>query len=324
MQFYTCSFLNIDHRTPSMSPIILTMFKNKQLYRYLVAFLLGASLSIAIFISIVEKKLINNNQKNFLGNQDRMVIDLSIADSKNDRIIATVDGKPVYLREAESELKLLNQNVNFGNLEPEVKKLLVEEIVAQKLILQAALKDGVQKEDDNLIKDFAIAEIKQKYLTKKAAQNVTEEKIKNQYNKLLKEIGNKDEFKIKHILAKNLKEANEASAYLSKYSFEEAAKKYSIDEQSAKNGGDIGYIVEGSSISEIDQQIKKLQLGQVSKPFESKLGWHIIKLEQKRKVVVAKYEDAKQKIKDALIEDAKKEYVKSLIENSKIEIIQKN
>lgn len=65
--------------------------------------------------------------------------------------------------------------------------------------------------------------------------------------------------------------------------FSELAKRYSQDPRSAAQGGEIGYIAKGQTFKEVEDQAFSLDAGQISQPFLSPAGWHILKVEEKRK-----------------------------------------
>ncbi|UCH45478.1 MAG: peptidyl-prolyl cis-trans isomerase, partial [Nitrospiraceae bacterium] len=62
--------------------------------------------------------------------------------------------------------------------------------------------------------------------------------------------------------------------------FAKLAKEFSED-SSRDFGGDLGYITRGSALKEIDDAAYTLKTGEVSKPFWSEAGLHIIKLEDR-------------------------------------------
>jgi len=65
-------------------------------------------------------------------------------------------------------------------------------------------------------------------------------------------------------------------------SMEELAKKYSESPEGA-SGGDLGYLSKGSTeIPALEERAFALAVGQVSEPFETRLGYHIIQVEEKR------------------------------------------
>jgi peptidyl-prolyl cis-trans isomerase D len=58
--------------------------------------------------------------------------------------------------------------------------------------------------------------------------------------------------------------------------FAEMAKEYS-DDKSAAEGGDIGWYSSGTMVPEFDRAVFSLKEGEVSEPFKTQFGWHIIK-----------------------------------------------
>ncbi len=61
-------------------------------------------------------------------------------------------------------------------------------------------------------------------------------------------------------------------------SFEEAARKYSEDRGSASNGGKLPRFSSGRIVPQFVAQIDKMNPGEISKPFQTIYGFHIIKL----------------------------------------------
>ncbi len=64
-------------------------------------------------------------------------------------------------------------------------------------------------------------------------------------------------------------------------SFEEMAKIYSED-GSRDQGGDLDWSKRGSMVPEFEAVVFKLKPGEISKPFESRFGYHIVKLVDRR------------------------------------------
>ncbi|HVC37226.1 MAG TPA: peptidylprolyl isomerase [Gammaproteobacteria bacterium] len=60
--------------------------------------------------------------------------------------------------------------------------------------------------------------------------------------------------------------------------FAKLAIKYSEDPSSASNGGDLGWLDPGATVPEFQSQMDKLQVGQISEPFKSQYGWHILQV----------------------------------------------
>ncbi|HWF86480.1 MAG TPA: peptidylprolyl isomerase, partial [Vicinamibacterales bacterium] len=82
--------------------------------------------------------------------------------------------------------------------------------------------------------------------------------------------------------------------------FAELAKKYSEDESSAKNGGDLDYFSRGRMVPEFDQVAFTLQPGQISDLVKTQFGYHIIKVVDKKAATTKSLADVRQQITDQL------------------------
>ena len=99
--------------------------------------------------------------------------------------------------------------------------------------------------------------------------------------------------------------------------FADLAKKYSKDEASASNGGDLGYFDLNEMVDEFSDAVKKLKVDEYTKePVKSSFGYHIIlKTGEKEK---PKLKDVKDKILETLREEKLNEdpglYYKTLVD----------
>ncbi len=64
-------------------------------------------------------------------------------------------------------------------------------------------------------------------------------------------------------------------------SFESLAKQFSTD-GSARNGGDLGWLYPGETVPEFERAMNALQPGQISEPFRSPFGMHIVQVVERR------------------------------------------
>lgn len=101
-----------------------------------------------------------------------------------------------------------------------------------------------------------------------------------------------DQVKVRHILLKpnEIRSAaqtrREAEALYSRLQngepFEALAKQYSDDPASGSEGGSLGWAQAGQMVPEFEQVMFNTQPGQTSVPFESRFGWHILQVEDRR------------------------------------------
>jgi len=145
---------------------------------------------------------------------------------------------------------------------------------------------------DNIRYELLLKQIKNKEIG--AAINISDFEIESQLRK--NAILNPDVFNISHILIQNPSSASVSELeanyeksmeiykiLLSKKNFKDVAKKYSED-GSAKNGGDLGWKKEKDLPQLFNDQISKINVGEITKPFESPNGFHILKLNDKKGV----------------------------------------
>jgi peptidyl-prolyl cis-trans isomerase SurA len=64
--------------------------------------------------------------------------------------------------------------------------------------------------------------------------------------------------------------------------FAAVAKVVSEDEQSAIEGGDLGWSGPGTFVPAFEQTVKELPIGEISQPFKTQFGWHILRVEERR------------------------------------------
>ncbi|MBY4676077.1 peptidylprolyl isomerase [Marinobacterium arenosum] len=64
--------------------------------------------------------------------------------------------------------------------------------------------------------------------------------------------------------------------------FAKLAKEYSDDPASGSEGGDLGWAQNGQMVPAFENMMNSTPTGQVSKPFESRFGWHILWVRDRR------------------------------------------
>ncbi len=69
---------------------------------------------------------------------------------------------------------------------------------------------------------------------------------------------------------------------LSGEDFHELARKYSEDPSAHYNGGEMGYVGRGSMVPPYEAMAFRIKVGEISQPFESQFGFHIMQLIDRR------------------------------------------
>ncbi|MDZ7803883.1 peptidylprolyl isomerase [Thiohalophilus sp.] len=66
-------------------------------------------------------------------------------------------------------------------------------------------------------------------------------------------------------------------------SFADLARAHSDDTGSAAEGGSLGWFSPGSMVPRFEEVVNRLEPGQISEPFQSRFGWHIVEVISRRK-----------------------------------------
>jgi parvulin-like peptidyl-prolyl isomerase len=104
----------------------------------------------------------------------------------------------------------------------------------------------------------------------------------------------------------------------------ELAKKYSHDESTSGNGGDLGFFYAEAVEKAFTDAVAKLEVGGISDIVETKFGFHLIKLTETKSGEYAPFTDMKEAIQEHLFmegaRDRVSDYIASLRKKAKIEI----
>lgn len=69
--------------------------------------------------------------------------------------------------------------------------------------------------------------------------------------------------------------------------FAQLAKENSEDQGSTLQGGDLGWVTPGTMVPEFEDMMDKTAIGQISKPFRTQFGWHILQVEGRREADIS-------------------------------------
>jgi len=70
--------------------------------------------------------------------------------------------------------------------------------------------------------------------------------------------------------------------------FADLANEYSEDPGSKIKGGDLGWANPGTFVTEFENVMGSLKGGEISEPFKSQFGWHLMQVLERREVDMAK------------------------------------
>jgi parvulin-like peptidyl-prolyl isomerase len=261
-------------------------------------------------------------------------LDASLQNSQNSKddqkIIATYLGGVVKIIDVKIEMEKIIaknnklKNLKFESLNSELQKVIIQEVVINKLASKKARQNGLDKHPDYqmAINLFENELLKQKLFIEIANKVKSEENIKKNYQELVKKLQNKKDYRLSYIALKTQNQANEIYETLNKNSkkFSDLAKKESLDLESGKKGGDLGFVIEDALPSEIVNAIKKLKKGQITKPILSSNRFVIAKFVDERKAEILPYSKAKEVLTSNLVKKALEDFSREILNEADIKI----
>lgn len=214
------------------------------------------------------------------------------AQQTSDPVVMTVGGEPVTRSEFE-------YNFNKNNTDAVVDKKTVREyadlFAVYKMKVRAALDakmdtiTSFQKEfrhyRDLQIRPLLVPEV------------VVEQQCQDYYNGMVQALGGKDLIRPAHILMlipqnadakvqeeKRMRADSIYNALLQGADFSKLALELSDDVQTGREGGALPWIGPGNTLKEFEDVAYALQPGEISKPFLSPVGYHIVKMLERKQL----------------------------------------
>lgn len=245
--------------------------------------------------------------------------------------IARVNDWVLTKEDFDDRLKALKQVLpDFDVTNQEARKMVLDEIVSQQLIVMEAKDKGLNKQKEIA---SAVDEFEKTLLVRESAKNlvqgitVSEDDARTFYDENPDNFRVQEEWRLREIVVKDQLKANELLLQIMKgEDFAAVAKKNSLSE-SASNGGDLGFVANVSSY-EMMAAIAKLQEGEVSNVFEGPDGYYIMKVEEKRGGRIRDFDEVKEQLRQELVvlEQQKVilDHVEKLKEKADIEIKEEN
>jgi peptidyl-prolyl cis-trans isomerase C len=235
---------------------------------------------------------------------------------------ATVDGKPITaaeMRLAEGELSETLANLD----EAQRQKVLIGYLIEIRLLAAAAEREGLDKGTayEQRMAYARMVALKEQYVASKITGTIGEREARRLYNEQASKREPQEEVRIRHVLVATKVRAEELKAAIATgRSLAELAKVESLDAGSSWNGGDIGYYAKGELEDRFEVAAFALPKGKISDPFETKFGWHLAMIEDRRPRRVPQFEEIKGDLIALLIQRKTFEVVTALRKTARVEI----
>ena len=163
---------------------------------------------------------------------------------------------------------------------------LVNQMAHALLFAEAARSKGLEARPDIAfqIKWQTMQILMQGYFEQNASKwDMSEKAVRNYYDTHKEEFYQKPGAHTRHILSQTEGDALNAALEVYKTKdFAKVASEYSRDPNSAKNGGDLGWVEKGMMVAPVEAAIGGASVGSLVGPVKSDYGWHIIEVTERR------------------------------------------
>lgn len=189
------------------------------------------------------------------------------------------------------EAQKMELDVNDSEIDGAINEIRTKYALTEEALMDSLKAEGLTTEDYRARLSDQILLQKVINITVRNNIVVSDKEIEQYYENNRREFGVEEKFRISQIFfalpennsQKEILEARAQDLVLRINNGEDFAKLASefSEDPSREFGGDLGYISLGSALKEIEEAAVALDKGEVSKPFWSSAGLHIIKIEDK-------------------------------------------
>ena len=241
--------------------------------------------------------------------------------AEDDPIIARVNGTDIprsEILDARNRLPPQYQQMPVEMLMP----LLVNIVIDTKLLAGEARRQGLDK-GETVVRQMARLEellLEQALLTDQIEPQLTDEALRARYEGVVAEAAKREQVRARHILLETEAEALDVITELQEGGdFAELAKTRSVG-PSAESGGDLGYFGAGEMVAGFSDAAFAMEVGAFSEaPVQTQFGWHVIKVEDRRKAEPPAFEQVADQLRGELAHELRAGYVNDLREAATIE-----
>ena len=264
------------------------------------------------------------------------MVDLRIPAVPPDKVAVLVNGEPIPLEEFDNEFRLMAIHysaVSEGQMRA-IKRRLLEQVIDRRLLVQQAQKEGIrltQKEWDEdvreslkqmpedfleILKTQGVSEEawKHKLLQERIAAKlvdqdvnslvqITPDEVEDYYWSHLQDYWKPESVHVLHLVVQQPGDLNKALRRLKAgESFSKVAGDLSLG-QAKSQGGDWGEEPVDNVPDPYLQILRRLQPGQISKPFRDNFGYHLFQLAGFQPPKMQAFGDVREQIRDGLLKE---------------------
>lgn len=248
---------------------------------------------------------------------------LSVSADEEPKVVATVNGQPIFSQQLTDELLLrwgemglesiiqeiaIEQSAGEAGIELSEKEVAKRTVEVQRSIDMQAPETGesftlwLAKQKISLYgfrKRLRIQMLLEEMV--KDQVQVTDEEVKDFWERTKDRLRRPEKMHVSHICVTTEEEAKQVRAeILAGKDFAEVAKQHSIDPWTKDRGGEYGWIGRGEDPFQ-KAAFELSQDGELSPPVRTKMGWHVIRREEHRPASIPSFEEIREELRERML-----------------------
>ena len=216
-------------------------------------------------------------------------------------------------RLVDNELRELKVSITDKDVDTAVDEVKKNYNLTEQQLTEAVAKEGYTLSEYRETMRKQIGRYKLINEKVRKSVKVSDADVQSEYDRMTRAEGQDYEVHVRHILiavprtaapadvekARGKAERVAQEARQPGTDFAALAKKRS-EGSSSSDGGDLGFFKRGTMVPEFEKVAFSLKTGEVSEPVRTQFGWHVLKLEEIRKLGVKPLEEARPEIEERL------------------------
>lgn len=206
---------------------------------------------------------------------------------EGDEVVAEVGTTVIHASDVRREIaaRSLHDDPASVAVSDPVFQQVLSELVEQRLLALEALRRGLDRDvearrrlaaaEERILGNILVETVVAEAITDEAIERIYEEQ-----NRLAPRV---EEVRASHILVTTREEADEVARLLDEgEDFAQLARQVSQDPGTRLDGGDLGYFTREGMVSAFSRQAFATDVGEISEPFQTEYGWHVLRVADRR------------------------------------------
>lgn len=258
----------------------------------------------------------------------------TLSKEEQGEVVALINDQSITLGEFEGRLNALAPFARARYNTPDRKKDFLDNMIQFELLAQEAKKQGFDKDPEVLLelKQAMVRKMMADQTTQTAQTEVPEGEVRAYYEEHKKDYVRPEKVRASQIvladeaaikkLHKELQKEFKKDPARKRRTFALKARDVSIDKPTANRAGDMRFFPhpkDGGTVDKIiaDKSFALKEVGDLSEPFQTEKGWHIVMLTARKQRYERTFDDVKRNIANRLHRERRSLSEKQFIDNLK-------